>query len=984
MKRHCLVLLLSLVFASGKSMAAGLVLTGDTSRPSTSTFAEGEPVGLVFHVTGQRGNPAPQLEIKAVDEQERLIWKQELPVPPEGATEQAIRYAVPAGQKLGFYRVYARLSTGETLSATGFGPAGYLSYCIVPDPAKRPLYDDVHTRFGLQGGYSSSIQVLSYLGVRWINQGNTGIGAVEPDHAGQIAERVEEAKRQGKTYLASDWTWPRVTNDGTAPWLVYPLPSLYYEPPKWAVDESTRAGAGAVLTPEGEVGWRNYCLAFGKAFAAAHPEMKEHLYQITWEPIYPWGFKGTDEQLIRIYEIAYPALHEADPKAKVYGPTGCNVTQTSLDWNARLLQKGLGKYLDGFSIHPYLAAEQPEVTGLREQIRQLKELIRQHTGRDLPMIGTEQGLIAPYTPSEELKQARRNMRQNLVMLGEGFGLNFAFYIVDNGSKENYGYYYNLSAVRYGADKVSPRPVAAAYAAQSFLLEGEEPAGAIEWLGGTSLGYAFEVRDEIVLALWDGGDGGQAVTLPVGARQVEVYDWMGNPKTVATPDGMLRLTLTPEPVYIKGAAMSLWGRSAIRPVQLDSTRLVSYPGGKAEISGSLSALAGDLTDVTLEVQADPRLRASAINKVVSVKKGEKLAFRESIPLSADMQPGFYPIKVLLRNKDGVQAAAGLMLQVAWPIEIQAGVSPGNVPALQVSLSEQQGAKFAGKVNIALKGIPGTHESAVDLGPHETKSVTLSIDPVDIHPAQTYTAKIAFRTAEGLNLEKEVPVDFWKAAALKAQPVIDGDLSDWTQVPPVELKGREWVIRTIEAFRGTDSLSANVRFAWDSKALYLACEVAEDKFSQNFEPPMMWKGDCVMLGFNLDPDKKESASGNTLADAGSRARTSELAIALMPGGPQAMRFMSAYPAALPTGPIAADLLKLAVVRKGDRLYYEAAIPWSELGEGFTPREGARIGMALTVNQTNPADPVSPVALGAFRGIYPTKEPEKYGILVLGTAQ
>ncbi|MFA7174269.1 MAG: hypothetical protein WC340_12835 [Kiritimatiellia bacterium] len=35
-------------------------------------------------------------------------------------------------------------------------------------------------------------------------------------------------------------------------------------------------------------------------------------YQITVEPEISWGFKGTVDDLLRIYQIAYPALHEAD------------------------------------------------------------------------------------------------------------------------------------------------------------------------------------------------------------------------------------------------------------------------------------------------------------------------------------------------------------------------------------------------------------------------------------------------------------------------------------------------------------------------------------------------------------------------------------------------------------------------------------------------------------------------------------------------
>src|SRR6202012_573842 len=113
------------------------------------------------------------------------------------------------------------------------------------------------------------------------------------------------------------------------------------------------------------------------------------------------------------------------------------------------------------------------------------------------------------------------LRQNLITLGEGFGFNFAFTFYDyrmSGSRTGYGYYYNLDGgVPFGPRKTCPKPIAAAYAAQSMLLDGSESVGAIEWLGDQSWGYVFERNGNTTLALWNYGADSKQVQIPTGAK-----------------------------------------------------------------------------------------------------------------------------------------------------------------------------------------------------------------------------------------------------------------------------------------------------------------------------------------------------------------------------------------------------------------------------------------------------------------------------------
>ena len=161
--------------------------------------------------------------------------------------------------------------------------------------------------------------------------------------------------------------------------------------PQWAVVPGTAPYMTGVLTPDGEKAWVDYCKLAVKEYARRNPDRQENIYQITWEPVYPWGFKGRNEDLIRIYELAYDVIHQADPKAIVAGPTN-GVRGHEVDVQITQLQMGLGKYMDMYSAHPYFPIE-PEKAGLAREIRRMKAAIDQYSGRkDMPMIGPRAGV----------------------------------------------------------------------------------------------------------------------------------------------------------------------------------------------------------------------------------------------------------------------------------------------------------------------------------------------------------------------------------------------------------------------------------------------------------------------------------------------------------------------------------------------------------------------------------------------------------------
>ena len=348
------------------------------------------------------------------------------------------------------------------------------------------------------------------------------------------------------------------------------------------------------------------------------------------------------EGLAEVYEIAARQIHAADPVGRVIGPTMENLLVGNMEshWDEFPLGKRIGWYtlnqaeppeevyrnspyfntedllyrtgpnlstppivesLDGFALHPYVwrGGNLPlfedngilpaDVDGLIiDELRKIK------TGLppDMPLYATEFGFNTNSAAGNrdtgrdqsghDLDQARLLIRQNLILLGEGFSQGISFNTRDNDRGEavrQYGLYYNLEDNPADPDYLAPRPtmlgprpVAPAYAAMTWLLEGfvakqswtEELQEALEVLA-----YAYTQGAEVILALWDPADSGQALDiselLPTsfGASSVlwtgPVYDWMGNE---LSPDvAGYEMEVSAEPVYVRGVRLPSSLRSA---------------------------------------------------------------------------------------------------------------------------------------------------------------------------------------------------------------------------------------------------------------------------------------------------------------------------------------------------------------------------------------------------------------------------------------
>ncbi len=953
--------------------AGAVKLSGDTSKPVHSTYVLGEKPTVNFSVGGLRPGEAQTLELNIVDEHDVTIEKKSIPfIADENGAWQSMGIATP-GEKLGFYRVRASLGNGALLARVGSREKGFLTYAVVPDPKTRQKFPAGETMFGMQGGFGPwGNAVLELLGASWVLDGEF--------------EWIRQEREPGQ---AGNFTAANYNKVATPPkWPQYPLPTLFMAPP-WAVVPETHAYNTGKLTPEGEKAWDAYAREAAKAFMKKWPGFAPRYYQITWEPIQPWGFKGKDEDLVRIYEIAYAAIHAVDPDGLVAGPCR-GVDKGEVQRLEDLLKLGLGKYLDAYSTHPYWTSASPEAEGMHDRLAAIRQLLKKYCGRDIPMIGTEQGLSTHEDPAQDIVQARSLIRQNLITLGEGYQFNMAFYIVDYllSGQKGYGYYYvPVDGVPWGPAKINPRPIVPAYAAQSLLIEGHKTLGRIDGLGATSLGYAFKRGDDVVLALWDYGEGTQKIELPVGKNEVERFDWMGNTTTLKPPRGGAEVDLCHEPVYLRGVSPSLWGDDKSKRLKLPKKEIDFVDGDAAELVVNVTASA--TIRGTIVVEPDTRLNIAPIRA-----RANGGSNKIKIPIPANAKAGKYPVRVTLVEDEVVVGYEGATLNIRPPVDITR-VSGINAKSLGVTFRNAAQIKHSGAVVVTLKKIlkgeprpdlpmidlPDGKVQLVDvdsgmavghftLDAEKMATLMLTFDDAAIDPYAAYLAQVVIKTQNARSAERAETVGFAVLSRPKTPVKIDGDLSEWEDVPASFVSGLSSVIRQPKLYKGADDLSAKIRMQWDEKNLYLALRVTDDVFCAEDSGEMMWRNDCVQLAIDV-ADRA----------AGEPAKNTETNIGLTPEGPQAFRAISFDSEKVPLGLLQNPAIDLAVKRVPGGIVYEAAYAWQSLGLATPPKAGRRIAVALAINDRDSKEQTDPKALGIFGGIFPTKDRDAYGVFLLG---
>jgi len=493
----------------------------------------------------------------------------------------------------GYFAVSASLERAHAqLESRGTRPAGIATFGVLPDtaaalPAVRFAYEDLH-RFGGQGtAYLAPGQhccdgdgyrpVYTALGLTWAND-NRNWYMEEPDKSGTFDPATKELTR----YFQRGDIMRLIQLDGI---------------PKWA---SPTAAQTHSYAPTSLAQMKEYMAKVGtesnRVRSTYFPTQRDNYYQVTWEPDADGGlpWRDTDANFVAMYKAVWEGIHQTDPHAVVMGLTYSSV-QGNVKWMRRLGPLGIGRYMDGMSVHGYYdigttPSHPPErvadtlnegtVPGaLAASMRALRHEMRQYLKPGAPLFVTETGIsydigesYGKNYPNADVLYAQAAVvaRTHLIVLGEGADMTYVFYLADMpDAAPGYGLFFELEHPKgaYGPTRISPKPAALAVAAMTRIVDGTNTLGPLKGLPKGIYAYAFRRLGggKVVTALWThdndkwssrtGFNAGQRAEyrLRVDAAgtsgEVTVLDMMGNASVIAYRDGVANLTLSPAPVYV---------------------------------------------------------------------------------------------------------------------------------------------------------------------------------------------------------------------------------------------------------------------------------------------------------------------------------------------------------------------------------------------------------------------------------------------------
>lgn len=558
---------------------------------------------LSFQVTGATPRLSTYISYAVSDENGSVIAGPiQIPITTDSSGNASPPAVNAPAARLGYYRVDAHLGDGTILypvgSTLGTRPPGFVTYSVMHDPDSRYTYSSSLSRFGVEdemsGPPSNSTvpsSVLAYLGVRWVGYLQQQWSLLEPSGPSTFSGTIPQ----------SYWNTTASVTPTNTHWQTYNV--LYFtatQIPTWAQQSGTCGIAQTsmcALNSTAVAELPNFAGAYATAARALYPN-QDRYYEITWESWAPYGIGGTTAQLLQFYQLAYSAIHTADPSAIVVGPTVFPTSENILIALNGAGSPAFSAVVDGIAMHPYEASGWPPelnnglyshtfpttpnnivypnlsfVTAIRDQ----QNIMTFAGGHSYPFIGTEHGYssevidnIPSFNPTNRaqvdtglLEQAQADVRQTLIWLGEGGKFDTLFKIADfwfvSPSAERaslWGVYFNLDSNSpsngdYGARALGPKPAAPAYSAMTWILDGYDTSnGVIAGLTGTQMGYSFTRTVHAPGTIWVVWDyaASSSASVPVPAGPYQLCDWMGN-CTSQTSSGTVNGTLTGSPVYI---------------------------------------------------------------------------------------------------------------------------------------------------------------------------------------------------------------------------------------------------------------------------------------------------------------------------------------------------------------------------------------------------------------------------------------------------
>ncbi|WP_162605987.1 glycosyl hydrolase [Jiangella aurantiaca] len=246
-------------------------------------------------------------------------------------------------------------------------------------------------------------------------------------------------------------------------------------------------------------------------------------------------------------QVVSDAVQEVRPDVEVVAPELLAKTQDfaeGLPWLAEYLRAGGAEALDVVSVHPYRACCTPET--LPADIADLRRVMDENGAADAPIWFSELGWPTNDRSEHttERAQAQYLPRSYVLAFSEGVARYYWYNFMDHNS----GPFGLLRRPGDPQGDYTPKPSYVAYAVMTAQLSGLPYDGADRVPGGVH-SHRFSDGVTAVRAMW-APEAGTEVRL-MTPRPLQVTDTMGVTRTITPYRGAVSLTLSGDPLYVRG-------------------------------------------------------------------------------------------------------------------------------------------------------------------------------------------------------------------------------------------------------------------------------------------------------------------------------------------------------------------------------------------------------------------------------------------------
>jgi len=615
----------------------------------------------------------------------------------------------------------------------------------------------------------------------------------------------------------------------------------------------------------------------------------------------------------------YDRVKQVRPDVTV---VGCATAGVPIAWLDEVFSLGGLDHMDAVSVHPYVWPGAPEQMATR--LDDLNDLLATHGRRGFPVWISEQGWPTADSSSGVTEEVQASYLVRARTLANSGVQKYTWYNFMNkgldpaAAEDNFGVVHHTTSPM---GRWATKPAFVTASVRNALLSGWHHSGH-DTLGEDAHSHRYTNGTDTMRVIWST----VAHTLRLSTNSaVEVIDVMGGSEMLQPHAGAVLLSVSGEPLYVRGEISSVTLVDAVILAAPDEPLVAGDPIPLTLSVDTTGAVAGPVVGV---------FSMEGTDTAVHVGRG----VRQSVPVqvSALEAPGTrtYVGRLAIGSRPfarlhcEVTAGVGLTLDARHVLH-----DDQDLLLVTITNRSTQRSTTLRPVSWSVGDLSGIETPATPLGPATSVSFQVPLAPLARPARHRWT--VTLPTDDG-DLSASGTAVLTPLDGLfeihRHSVVVDGSPADLADVPAIDLST---ATNKVADYAGVSDLSGKAWFTYDDENLYLVASIVDDHHAPVVgDPSNIWSGDSLQFGV---------AAGSP----GESTAWNEMGVAVTESGVDTYRWLASSGG---VGPLPTTAAAGHRDEQQARTTYEVAVPWSALAPA-QPSDGL-LSVALVVNENDGA--------------------------------